>query len=655
MSLFVQLRDEAEAVKDERFMRFPIIDGERAKSLEDVETRHIKRQYQAPRLVLGDLSNAHNSVLVGFSPDSISGDLDNLIKNTIQPWMKSCREQHQYHDDCGSSDDAKVLPTRLIDLGTSETETIKIITTNKSEIGIDSPYLILSYCWGKGNASAMTTIHNFEERSRGFSMASLPQTLQDAMSITRRLGFQYIWIDAMCIIQATDDDAGDFSTEATKMGDYYANAECCIAASLASDSSQGFLTERLLGRYPIQPVAIQLSSTTSNDDNNSNDEEGGKIPKSQILLAVEAEYNLHDVLNNTPLMSRGWYLQELMLSRRIIHWTQHGIFLQCRSSVFIEGQVGNWTSQNAAFNPRSILALPKEKTISYEGWYQLIDNFSQKALTFESDRMYAIHGVAAQFVQRLGMEYSHGVFRQHLAQGLTWYTYGQKPLPAEPHRECAESKERELTMEKSLFPSWCWASNCPVKFVSIDESAAFIRDDHPRRPRHFPTYPGHLALDNQDATADAGALYLRAPLLQVEIKLAKGRMDAATIAITDKNKHKYKSNDEASKERVFEGTASWNQDAKLQVKGFPSPSNPEASSPLGSEESVIVTWLLIGALKQNPPVEGSYRGLLVHKTPDEKEEATYRRYGLMQVYCPPERTDVRIEDCFDDLTEIVLR
>lgn len=449
-----------------------------------------------------------------FESGSMIDDLESLIEEQIQPWMKSCCEQQGSHGRCGSANDSIALPTRLVDVGTSQHPLIKLVETNQREtIHRTCPYLILSYCWGQGNSSAKTTSHNLMKRLQEISVDELPKTIQDAILVTRMMGFQYIWIDAMCIIQATDeDDRGDFTSEAPKMGDYYANAVCCISASLASDSSEGFLTRRPLARFPIiQDIIVKFSDSPSTPS------------YSMFFWARQKPHKLMKRLIDTPLMQRGWYLQELMLSRRILHWTFHGLYLQCQSSIFLEGSLEVWSNCSSSdasldpecfspnvFDPREVLALPYDRILAFDGWCRLVENFSKRELTFESDRVYAIHGIACVLVQRFGAEYFYGLFRRHLAQGLAWARESNYVVPAILDKPFKPSRRTE-------YPTWCWESDCPVKFDPIDEDHVFVHDDHPRRPRLFPTHPG-------DMTLRAGLhsrLYIKAPLIHVSLRRGK--------------------------------------------------------------------------------------------------------------------------------------
>jgi hypothetical protein len=61
-------------------------------------------------------------------------------------------------------------------------------------------YLALSYVWGSQKARAVHT---------GEKLSSLPQTIEDAIIVTLKLGFQYLWVDMYCIKQDNQNHVGD--------------------------------------------------------------------------------------------------------------------------------------------------------------------------------------------------------------------------------------------------------------------------------------------------------------------------------------------------------------------------------------------------------------------------------------------------------------
>lgn len=91
-------------------------------------------------------------------------------------------------------------------------------------------------CW-RGSKDDESELH-----LREISLAQLSQTLQDAIEITRLLGFQYLWVDSMCMIQ---DDDNDWLQEPNAMGAIYENAYCTLAAADGIDGSFNLLPDTL--------------------------------------------------------------------------------------------------------------------------------------------------------------------------------------------------------------------------------------------------------------------------------------------------------------------------------------------------------------------------------------------------------------------------
>lgn len=65
--------------------------------------------------------------------------------------------------------------------------------------------MALSYCWG-GSQRMTTTKQTLGDLSERIPLLELPQSLQDAVFVTRQMGIRYLWVDALCIIQDCEQD-----------------------------------------------------------------------------------------------------------------------------------------------------------------------------------------------------------------------------------------------------------------------------------------------------------------------------------------------------------------------------------------------------------------------------------------------------------------
>jgi hypothetical protein len=66
----------------------------------------------------------------------------------------------------------------------------------------------------------------------------LPQSIQNAITVIRRLGIRFLWVDALCILQ---DDSGDKASEISAMWEIYKDAIVTIAAASSASANDGFL------------------------------------------------------------------------------------------------------------------------------------------------------------------------------------------------------------------------------------------------------------------------------------------------------------------------------------------------------------------------------------------------------------------------------
>ncbi|KAF3762905.1 HET-domain-containing protein, partial [Cryphonectria parasitica EP155] len=154
--------------------------------------------------------------------------------------LKKCRADHPR---CQMPGDLP-MPTRVIDVGLEGVREPFLFETKGSACK-NKPYIALSYCWGwweqhppmktvKKDFPEFKLKANYQEHLEAIKFSHMPKTIQDAVTITRKLGIQYLWVDALCIIQ---HDAEEWIRESGKMCDVYSNALLTISATQAEGSS----------------------------------------------------------------------------------------------------------------------------------------------------------------------------------------------------------------------------------------------------------------------------------------------------------------------------------------------------------------------------------------------------------------------------------
>jgi hypothetical protein len=365
---------------------------------------------------------------------AIESELEKINKHVIQPWLSRCQ---QHHPECKSPPQHAFLnyPTRLVWVGDTTNDVVKLVETG----GQCPPYLILSYCWGKTNDTAKTTEKNYRERTKRIQTSALPKTIRDAIHLTRAMGEKYIWIDAMCIKQSDKGHTGDWATEASKVGDYYANAKCLISAVSAAESEEGFLGERSAWRYPQRYSLLTHGRTLCKDERISFYVQG---PEQQFWC---------DTASGEPLTERGWCLQEWLLCPRRLHWTRNGLHWECNTvyssesdALFGKSLPGGGIPMMESRTSR-ILQQDKEEALG-RNWLELVEGYSRRKLTMKSDRLFAIHGIATRLARQHDDIYCAGIFGSQLVYGLMW------------HCDVTKRESSHSPGPSESFPSWSWAS-----------------------------------------------------------------------------------------------------------------------------------------------------------------------------------------------------
>ena len=158
-----------------------------------------------------------------------------------------------------------------------------IVPTTNQEV---YRYLALSYCWG-GDQQHKTTDKTILETKGTVDISRLPRTIQDAVTVTINLGYNYLWVDSVCIVQ---DNEQDRTAEIAKMPAIYSNAVCTITASCPADAWEGFLGDRV--KYTKNTMELRVRHTSDDEDR--------EVRKVYAYPVEDEEYLVE------PLAKRGW-------------------------------------------------------------------------------------------------------------------------------------------------------------------------------------------------------------------------------------------------------------------------------------------------------------------------------------------------------------
>lgn len=322
-------------------------------------------------------------------------------------WMHECSTTHG--DTCSSAPGR--MPARLVDIGPTNP---RLVETHQHHL----KYTALSYCWGvpsEMNAHLKTLISNYESHSNGMSVNTMPETLRDAVRVTRLLGIKYLWIDAICIIQ---DSRSDWEQEAVHMGQIYRGAEVTIVAAAATTSNEGFLerpSDRMSARIPYGPSTNGLP-------------EGFFELWERVLPHMDDEITVRESCWN----SRAWTFQEQHLSTRALYFGTHVTHFQCQRLVSAENSATTssfwpapWAAELGVQDPARIAPGQQQPVLIHDAWFDMVEDYSARGLTVPSDKLPALSSLADTVKEALWAagckdQYCAGIWREDIVRGLLW-------------------------------------------------------------------------------------------------------------------------------------------------------------------------------------------------------------------------------------------
>ncbi|KAI0333429.1 HET-domain-containing protein, partial [Cubamyces sp. BRFM 1775] len=331
------------------------------------------------------------------------------------------------------------VPTRLIDCKCPQRP--RVVLTKGVPPGA---YIALSYVWGEEQPHRATEANISSYMTDGIDPATLPQTIRDAIHITRELGLNFLWVDSLCIIQ---DSPEDKHRELVFMRNVYLYAHLTIDAASAWKASDGFLEDR----PPLKPWVV-LPFVCPRRFANSPTE----IGNIQIYTRSSTGDSIvgQDVLTNNYrryyTRQRAWCLQETMLSTRSLVFTPWTVQLRCQTMTQNIGGADHDVLGDAPRLPDVVLHADREiERYSDEWidirqrWHDVVEDYSRRKLSYASDKLVACAGLAEMFSRALDSEYAAGLWNDDfLLHDLLWNVQ----LHFHPHPK------------EYLAPSWSWAS-----------------------------------------------------------------------------------------------------------------------------------------------------------------------------------------------------
>lgn len=397
----------------------------------------------------------------------------------VQGWLHETEEVRN----SSRLDQSRLLPTRLIDVQ-DYTETGKIRLCLQREIlherrKSEICYVALSHCWG-GKPIFKLTTETEREFYQGLDIQKLAKSFRDAISVTFRLGFRYIWIDCLCIIQ---DSGTDWAMEAQTMKDVYRYAEFTIAAASAWDSSEGLFNSQ-------QPLSLTPCLVRA-DSKNGQLKGLYAIPRANIAEDAENRDVLQSRLNH-----RAWVLQEQIMSPNVLYFGQTGLHWATRgleSNAFERPEMKHsqfealadpnlnqkvedmykektpvlfdWSVRIGA-KIRNMLSAKLETSGQSESnfqstlsryhthyWWNVLNDYTRRGLTKGDDKLFALSGIAGLIQEKAAnggtsLQYVAGLWMESplgdsLIAGMLWYV---------------DLRRNSKRLTEYRAPSWSWAS-----------------------------------------------------------------------------------------------------------------------------------------------------------------------------------------------------
>ncbi|KAK7424279.1 hypothetical protein QQX98_000547 [Neonectria punicea] len=289
-------------------------------------------------------------------------------------------------------------------------------------------YAALSYVWGiTTTPPTFLRVSNLQDLLQRVPKEALPNTVQDAITVVCELGIGYLWVDALCIIQDSNEDKME---QLASMSQIYQQATLSICVAYGSNSATG-----------IPGVSFPP---------------GGQNVELYMEVPLTALRPVATIVGASMWDSRAWTFQERLLSTRCAIFTADGMIWQCPTTTWredIESSLSRpaWTLDSVASPLQALQGNPLRSYIN------CVNIYSGRLLTYPSDKLVAFIGLSQVLSRGLSSKLEHGMPLRYLDWALLW----------EP-----ESAGKRIRVGENLGLvswSWCgWEQKVNWRFSTIE-------------------------------------------------------------------------------------------------------------------------------------------------------------------------------------------
>ncbi|PPQ98240.1 hypothetical protein CVT26_003411 [Gymnopilus dilepis] len=339
-------------------------------------------------------TNPQITLLANDSPTASKVLFSRLIRedgvdlDLVRTWIDMCKVHHG--PGCNRSDRfvfgsenpvEDIISFRLVDVIDD------CIVRNPPKGSI---YLTLSYVWGK--AEVLKSVKdNIDLLEKPGALSSpefrdkIPRTIRDAMEVTKALGFRYIWVDSLCIVQ--DDDTGSKAQAIAKMDLVYS---ACFLTIIATGSH----------------ADVGISGVCNNPRGVHQLVE--EIGPNFRLLANFPEYNF---MQDSAYSTRAWTFQEREFTPRKLTFVGGQVSFSCGRANWEESKVDNPTMLTR-------VASPLEPDLG--SFSATVQSYSKLSLSFDSDIHNAFAGFMRYYKTKLDVKLVYGLPDKFFDWWLLW-------------------------------------------------------------------------------------------------------------------------------------------------------------------------------------------------------------------------------------------